>query len=77
MALYVKKDDERSELQQKIASELQGKLNTSSIEAEPTDPAFLDGSHHTRPAGMVIMVLLLLMAIAIGAIMVRIVTQPT
>jgi hypothetical protein len=75
MALYVRKDNKRSELQQKIASELQEKLNKTDIEADQTDPAFLDDSHHTRPAGMVIMVLLLLLAIAIGAIMVRIVTQ--
>lgn len=75
MALYVRKDDERSDLQQKIASELQEKMRNTSIEAETTDPAFLDDSHQTRPAGMVIMILLLLVAIAIGAIMVRLVTQ--
>lgn len=75
MALYIKKDDERSDLQQKIASELQDKLHTSSVEAEEVDPAFLDGNHQTRPAGMIIMVLLLLVAIVIGAIMVSIATR--
>ena len=58
MALFVNREEKRTQLQEKLAADLKNKLNTSNIKAEKTDPAFLENAHQTRPAGMLIMVLL-------------------
>lgn len=59
MALFLKQDGGRSELQSKLAAELQERLKErTDIDPKEVDPAFLDNQHETRPAGMVIIVLL-------------------
>lgn len=67
MALFVNRNEQRSQLQEKIAADLQDKLNSASIKADETDPTILENSHQTRRAGMVIMVLLLVLVAALIA----------
>ena len=64
MALYVRRDDKRSQLQEKLAADLKNKLDTSGIKAETTDPTILEDAHQTRPAGLIIGFLLLLVVVA-------------
>lgn len=73
MALFLRQDEQRSEVQKRVATELQDRLREKNrIETEDVEPAALDNNHTTRPAGMVIMVLLVLLVIAIVAFAVRI-----
>ncbi len=66
MALFLKQDESRSELQQRVAAELQEKLKTNpDITGDKPDPAILDNHHETRLAGKVILILLALLIIAI------------
>lgn len=66
MALFLKQDNTRSELQTKLAAELQDRLKErTDITAKEVDPAFLENQHETRPAGMVIMILVGLLMIAL------------
>ena len=72
MGLFIQDNGPRSELQSRIAAELQDKLKKQpSLEAEKVDPAFLDNQHHTRSAGILI-VALVLAAIIIATIIVSI-----
>ena len=66
MALFLKQDETRSELQQRVAAELQEKLKTNpDIAGDKPDPAILDNQHETRIAGKMILILLALLAVAI------------
>lgn len=73
MALYVKRDEKRNQLQEKIAADLKKKMVKNEPKISEVDPAFLEQSHETRPAGMLIGALLLLICIVIVVIMVRLV----
>lgn len=66
MALFLRQDESRSELQRRVAAELQDKLKhtTNPTYATP-DPAILDNQHQTRIAGRVIVVLVAVLVIAI------------
>jgi len=66
MALFIKREEQRSQLQDKVAASLKEKLGSSEVKLEDTDPAILEDAHQTRPAGMIIMVLLFL--VVIGAV---------
>ncbi len=70
MALFVKRDEQRSQLQERLATELQQKLKRQGIEAEETDPAILDDAHETRPAGIIITILLVLLIILAVAVVI-------
>jgi hypothetical protein len=63
MALFINREEQRTQLQEKVAADLKHKLTHSSIKAGETDPALLEDAHKTRPAGMVIIVLALLLVI--------------
>lgn len=66
MSLFLKQDESRSELQQRVAAELQEKLKkTPDVSYDKPDPAILDNQHETRIAGKVIVVLLVLLVVAI------------
>lgn len=66
MGLFLRQEDTRSELQSKIAAELREKLkNQQNTEYEEPEPAFLENQHQTRPAGMILMILGFILAIAI------------
>lgn len=51
MALYIKQSDTRSQLQEKLAAELQDKARTKAKEAElpdgVDDSAYIEGTKHT------------------------------
>lgn len=66
MALFLRQDGGRSELQERVAAELQQKLkNEPNLQYDKPEPAILDNQHQTRPAGKFILFLVLLLAIAI------------
>ena len=66
MALFLKQDESRSELQQRVAAELQENLKVKpDLTNDKPDPAILDNQHETRLAGKVILVLLALLVVAI------------
>lgn len=73
MAMFLRQDEQRSEVQKRVATELQERLR-SAPPAEPADlaPVTLEHHHPTRRAGMIIMVLLLLLSIAVIAFAVSI-----
>ena len=70
MGLFLRQDDNRSELQSRVAAELQEKIRTTPLpDAEPTESQFLANQHHTRFAGVVIAILtFILILVAIWAI---------
>lgn len=68
MALFVKRDEQRSQLQEKLASELQQKLDQRGLEAKETEPALLEDAHETRPAGLVIFILLICLVVIAGIV---------
>lgn len=72
MGLFLRQDDTRSELQSKLAAELQERLKQKpELESKDVDPAFLENQHETRPAGMIIMVLVVLLSIALVVLALR------
>lgn len=72
MGLFISNQDPRSELQERIAAELQARQKDQpNIKAEDVDPAFLDNQHHTRSAGILIVVLAFV-AIVIATIIVSV-----
>jgi hypothetical protein len=73
MAMFLRQDEQRSEVQKRVAAELQERLRNAPP-AEPADlePVSLENQHPTSRAGMVIMVLLFMLAIAIVVFAVRI-----
>lgn len=66
MGLFLRQNEDRSELQTKVAMELQEKLRSGSVEsADPPEQNFLANQHHTRTAGVVITVLVLILVIVV------------
>jgi hypothetical protein len=73
MGLFLRQDDQRSDVQKRVASELQERLRERTpIETSDTEPAMLENQHTTRHAGMVIIVLLAVLSIAVVIYAVRI-----
>lgn len=73
MALFLKQDESRSELQQRVAAELQEKLKSDpNLTYDKPDPAILDNQHETRIAGKVILVLAILLVVAVVILALRI-----
>lgn len=72
MGLFIRNDGQRTELQERIAAELQAKQKLNpTIEAEKVDPAFLENQHHTKKAG-VLVVFLVVAAIVVVTVIVSI-----
>lgn len=72
MALFLKQDESRSELQQRVAAELQEKLKSNpDLSGDKPDPAILDNQHETRLAGKVILLLVALLVVAIVILALR------
>lgn len=69
MALFVRQTEQRSQLQEKLAAELKGKLKTQDIQAKEVESTLLEDAHKTRPAGLVIGLLLILVVIVAVATM--------
>lgn len=78
MALYVKQDDNRTELQEKIAAELREKQIKNSLGeggftpenkgeiAQPEDSAYLEGTKETTGLAFVWLLVLLAVLVALG-----------
>lgn len=71
MGLFLRQDDQRSDVQKRVATELQERLRQSSLDQPEIDPAYLENQHTTRPAGVVIAVLLVLLCVALVVYAVR------
>lgn len=72
MGLFLRQDDQRSEVQQRVATELTERLKKQKLENKAdTDPAFLENQHTTRKAGMVIIVLTVLLIVALVVFVIR------
>lgn len=72
MGLFLRQDESRSELQQRVAAELQEKLKTdTSLSYEKPTPALLENQHETRIAGKVILFLILALVVAIVVLALR------
>ena len=57
MALFLNNKDNRSELQNRLASELQERLKQKQLrEYDKPEPSMLEGQHTTRTAGLIIVV---------------------
>ncbi|HEX6258022.1 MAG TPA: hypothetical protein VFZ48_00920 [Candidatus Saccharimonadales bacterium] len=65
MALFLQQKDGKSELQERVASELKSKLQQN-IKTPPVkdEPAMLENQSTTRTAGVVIMALLVILVCA-------------
>lgn len=73
MGLFLRQDEQRSEVQKRVATELQERLRqTTPVETGESEPSMLENQHTTRKAGMIIMVLLALLFIAVIAFAIRI-----
>lgn len=70
MALFVRQDHKRSELQEKLAADLKNKLQSGDVQSADTSPAILDDEHPTRPAGVIIAILVGILFIVVVAVMV-------
>lgn len=78
MALYVKQDDNRTELQEKIAAELREKQIKNSLGeggfapenkgeiAQPEDSAYLEGTKETTGLAFVWLLVLVTVLVALG-----------
>jgi hypothetical protein len=66
MALFVRQDESRSELQDRVASDLKARLNARAMEpADEHEPTILEGQHQTRTIGVAITILLLVLFVAV------------
>lgn len=72
MGLFLRQDDTRSELQRRVAAELQDKLkNDSNLTYDKPSPAILDNQHETRIAGKIVLILIVLLVVALIALALR------
>lgn len=66
MALYVRQDQQRSEIQNKVAAELQQRLKDSKkIETPKTDPAFMDDKVQTSGKGFIIALFVIVLGLGV------------
>lgn len=69
MGLFLRQDENRSELQSKIIADLQEKARTKAATegepGEPAEPTMLENQHETRTAGVVISLLVIALIIVI------------
>ncbi len=62
MGIFLRQDENRSELQSKIIADLQEKSRTTALQdTDPETSTYLEHQHATRPAGIVIGVLLVVL----------------
>lgn len=67
MALFLNNKDNRSELQNRLATELQERLRQKqALEYDKPEPSMLENQHHTRAAGVIIVVAAL---VALGLVL--------
>lgn len=72
MGLFLRQDEQRSEVQTKVAAELQERLRAkAAIEQAEVEPRMLENQHQTRKAGMIIAILMFVLMIAVIALAVK------
>lgn len=72
MGLFLRQDEQRSEVQKRVATELQERMRQSSLkEQDKIEPAFLENQHTTRKAGVVSMLLVVALCVAVIVFAVR------
>ena len=74
MALYIKQDVQRSELQSKIISDLQEKARTTTTDDGDKiydDSPFLKNQHETRSAGVIIALLIMALIVVVIFVVAR------
>lgn len=73
MGLFLRQDEQRSEVQKRVATELQERMRQTSLkDSNEMEPAFLENQHTTRKAGMVIILLVAALCVVIIVFAVRI-----
>ena len=72
MGLLLRKEDDRTQLQTKVAADLQQRLAaTQPVETHKPEPAILADQHRTRMIGMVISILLVVLVLAVVVVVSR------
>ena len=73
MGLFLKQNEQRSQLQSKIAADLSDRLSTKAIEPNDTkpQPAFLDNSQQTSPLAWVWILLVVVALIGLVVMLTR------
>ena len=73
MGLFLKQEDRRSELQSKVAADLQRKLReNSSVESyEKPEPRYLENQHETNTSGLAVVLLVLAFIIVVAFVVTR------
>lgn len=73
MGLFLRQDEQRSDVQQRVAAELQERMRVAALkDQKENEPAFLENQHTTRKAGMIIILLVAVLCIAIAVFAIRI-----
>ncbi len=70
MALFLKQNQERSELQKQVATRLQERLRTEQTTHQKPEPIFLKDQHTTKGSGVLI-ALLALAVLIVGLYLLR------
>lgn len=65
MGLFLRQDEQRSDVQKRVATELQERLRNTAIKSGEVDPAFLENQHTTRYAGVIIGILIIILCAAL------------
>lgn len=66
MGLYLRNDDQRSQVQERVASELQERLKASALKTgDDHESTMLENQHTTRPAGVIIGILIILLCVGL------------
>jgi hypothetical protein len=66
MGLFLRQDGGRSELQTKVAADLQERLKArAALPQDEHEPAMLENQHETRPGGIIVVILLLILLAAV------------
>jgi cell division protein FtsX len=73
MGLFLRQDEQRSDVQQRVATELQERMRQTALkDQKEIEPAFLENQHTTRKAGMIIIILVAVLCVAIAVFALRI-----
>jgi F0F1-type ATP synthase assembly protein I len=72
MALFLRQDEQRSEVQTRVATELQARLKQKAAFTDENEETTLtSGQHKTRLAGMIIIGLIVVIVIAVIVLAIR------
>lgn len=72
MGLFLRQDEQRSEIQKHVAAELQERLRAATqVETDDHEPTILENQHTTRHAGMAIIVLLAILFVTVIVVAIK------